>query len=59
MVVFEINPKKLAKIANEIEDKFRVYRFHEPDINNELTAFATERVSGEDREHFKRFNLLR
>ena len=37
----------------------QVRAFYEPDRNNELTAFATEAISGEKRRHFRNFQLLR
>jgi hypothetical protein len=37
----------------------RFQAWYEPDLNNELTAIATEPVCGEQRQHFKRFELLK
>lgn len=33
--------------------------FYESDLNNELTAFATEPISGDRRWHFRNFQLLK
>lgn len=32
--------------------------FREPDLNNEITALATEPISGQDRSFFNQFQLL-
>lgn len=36
----------------------KCHPFVEPDIGGQLTAFATEPLSGEARRHFRRYNLL-
>lgn len=36
----------------------RCYPFYEPDIGGQLTAFATEPLSGAARRYFRRFQLL-
>lgn len=33
--------------------------FTEPDLNNELTAIATEAVFGDVRKHFRKYQLLK
>ncbi len=50
---------KLKEIAAELSDqKIKYSAFNEPDKNNELTAIASEPITGMDREAFKRFQLL-
>lgn len=34
------------------------HEFREADLDDQLTAFCTEPISGDARRHFKRFNLL-
>jgi hypothetical protein len=51
------NERKLQKIANELKVKYRP--FFEPDIGNQLTAIATEPISGEDRNMFRKYNLIK
>lgn len=33
--------------------------FREPDMDNKITAVATEAVGGESRKHFRKYNLLK
>ena len=60
VIVFGIGKEvKLRKLSKEIEEKgIEIYRFHEPDRFNELTAFATECVNEEQKYIFERFMLL-
>ena len=45
--------------ASRLEDQgIRFACFHEPDRNNELTAIATEPITGETRRYFRRYNLV-
>ena len=37
----------------------RIVEWREDDLNGELTAFATEPISGEMRHHFRNFQLLK
>lgn len=49
----------LQREASRIElSGIRFAPFYEPDRNNELTAIATEPVSGSNRRRFRRYNLL-
>jgi hypothetical protein len=48
--------KRLHKLANDVPYKF--VKFFEPDIGNQMTAIATEPIAGEQRDFFKRFQLL-
>jgi len=51
---------KLRSVLNEITAQgIRASPFIEPDIGDQMTAFATEPVFGERRKVFKRFSLLR
>lgn len=51
---------QLANAANDIERQgIRIKRFYEPDRNNELTAFATEPLSGEARKPMRKFQLIK
>lgn len=36
----------------------KCYAFYEPDFGDELTAIASEPVSGDDRSHFRQYQLL-
>lgn len=50
---------KLQKITQELsQKKIKFSEFREPDIGNQLTAIASEPLRGNDREAFKRFQLL-
>lgn len=54
------NETKLENCALRLErEGIRCFRFYEPDIGNQLTAVSTGIVSGQDRERFKRFQLLK
>ena len=60
VIVFGIkNEAKLRALADRVAGQgVRVRCFHEPDIGDQLTAFATEPVSGEQREVFCKYQLL-
>lgn len=50
---------KLKNAIDRLEaNGIRCYSFYEPDIGNQLTAAATGIIRGQDRLHFKRFQLL-
>jgi hypothetical protein len=54
------NQSKLNQAISKIKEAdIRYQPFYEADIDNELTAIATEPVYGEKRGIFKRYNLLR
>lgn len=60
LIVFGIdNEIKLTNIYNKIKDQVKCFAFYEPDIGNQLTAFATEIVAGEQRNLFKKYQLLK
>lgn len=51
---------QLQRAANDIEAQgIRIKRFYEPDIGNQLTAFATEPLTGESRKAMRKFQLMR
>lgn len=51
---------QLANAADDLERQgIRIKRFYEPDRNNELTAFATEPLSGEARKAMRKFQLIK
>lgn len=51
---------KLRSIAEQLQQQgIRLKQFFEPDIGNQLTAFATAPVFGKDRELFAKYCLLR
>lgn len=51
--------KELIKIYNDIISKnIECYKFHESDIDDQLTAIATVPVFQQDRKHFKKLRLL-
>jgi hypothetical protein len=41
------------------EAGIRLQAFYEPDLNNELTAFATEPIGSDKRHLFRNFQLLK
>jgi hypothetical protein len=47
---------KLKTIAEKLQVKFRA--FFEPDIGNQMTAIATEPIHGDDRQFFRKFQLM-
>ena len=53
----EARLEKLIFDLEREEIKFEIFR--EPDLGNEITAVATEPVSGNDRRMFRRLPLLR
>ena len=38
---------------------FKIALWHEPDLGDSLTAFAVEPVSGQQRTHFRKYQLLK
>lgn len=51
---------QLSRAADDIEKQgIRIKRFYEPDIGNQLTAFATEPLSGEARKAMRKFQLMK
>jgi hypothetical protein len=61
LVLFGIrDEQKLCKILAQIESLDIYCRpFFEPDLDNSLTAFATEPVLEHQKFHFSKFQLLR
>lgn len=54
------NESELLKIESRLKDTgFDFKSFREPDKNNELTAICTAPIYGQDRQHFRRYQLLR
>ena len=53
----EMNLKKEASHLSLFGIKYKP--FYEADIDNQLTAIATEPIYGKDRKHFKKFKLLK
>ncbi len=49
--------KKAIENLNQTNIKYKV--FIEPDIGDEITALATEPLSGEERRFFKKYQLLK
>ena len=48
--------KELSRLReNNISHK----PFYEPDLDNRLTAIATEPISGDSRKHFRKLQLVR
>ncbi len=60
VIVFGVKSEaKLAQLADRIDSSgVPICRFREPDIGDQLTAFATAPVFGETRELFRKFQLL-
>jgi hypothetical protein len=60
LVLLGVNDeKKLVNTLRRIEKLgIRCKAFVEPDIGNQLTAIATEPVSGDSRHHFKQYQLF-
>jgi hypothetical protein len=53
------NETKLKKVKEEFDsDGFKTFPFIEPDLNDSMTAFAVGYVSGQDREKFKKYQLV-
>lgn len=59
IIVVVKNEGKLNKVIDSIGDKFDIQIFREPDIGNQKTAIATRPLYGEEREFFKRYQLMR
>lgn len=60
MVVGIDNEAKLHKTLDKVRELgFRCFPFFEADLDNQLTAFATEPVFEPDRAKLRRFNLLK
>jgi len=53
------NETKLKKVAQEISQYHKIFEFYEEDLNDEMTAFATEHIIGEDRNKFRKYQLLK
>jgi 7-keto-8-aminopelargonate synthetase-like enzyme len=60
VIVFGVKDEnKLKSLAQRVQDQgIRVRPFYEPDIGNQMTAFATEPVFGVNREIFRKYQLL-
>lgn len=54
------NEAQLRHAADDLERQgIRLKRFYEPDIGNQLTAFATEPLTGESRKAMRKFQLMK
>lgn len=54
------NEAQLTNAADNLERQgIRIQRFYEPDIGNQLTAIATEPLSGEARKAMRKFQLIK
>lgn len=52
--------QRLFLWAEKLKAKgFNAIEWREPDMNNELTAIATEAIYGDDRRHFKNLQLMK
>ena len=52
--------EQLQRAADNLEaNGIQLKRFYEPDIGNQMTAFATKPLSGDERKLFKKFQLLK
>lgn len=60
VVILGVKDEKcLQKALDRLQKTEIRYRaFREPDIGNQLTAIASEPVSGEARRHFRQYQLL-
>ena len=60
VIVFGVKCEaKLQSLAERIQEQgVRIKRFFEPDIGDQMTAFATEPVVGDQREVFRKYQLL-
>lgn len=53
------NQLSLYNCVDKLDSLNIKYRyFKEPDIDNEITSVVTEPISGEIRNHFRKYNLL-
>jgi len=61
VIICEVsNEEKLKKQTSYLSSLGIKYKpFYEVDIGNQITAIATEPIYGEDRRHFKKYNLLK
>jgi hypothetical protein len=54
------NEDQLRHAADDLERQgIRLKRFFEPDIGYQLTAFATEPLSGDSRKAMRKFQLMK
>ena len=52
--------KALVRVCHKLDNHFLTYcAFREPDLNNSLTAVATQLIEEEDRHLFKNYKLLK
>jgi 3,4-dihydroxy-2-butanone 4-phosphate synthase len=60
-VICEVRDEKRLKhdMDKLLAAGIQLRAFHENDLNNEMTAFATEPIRGEQRHHFRNFQLLK
>ena len=60
LIILTVNDlDSLCHTANNLETHgIRLKKFFESDMNDEMTAFATELIYGETRKLFKKFQLL-
>lgn len=61
VIIFGVKSEpKLKSIAEQLQQNgIRLKQFFEPDIGNQLTAFACAPIYGKDRELFAKYCLLR
>ena len=50
--------RKLIELSKRVGEICGVFAFYEPDMNNEMTAFATEPVTGDLKHNFQKYQLL-
>jgi hypothetical protein len=60
VIVFGVKSEhKLITLAQRVQEQgVKVKGFFEPDIGNQMTAFATEPVWGDQRDLFRKYQLL-
>jgi len=59
IVLCGVSKEKLNQLMAKLEDRCISFRyFKEPDIGNEITAFATRPLQGKERKLFSNLKLL-
>ena len=59
IIVCGIKSEEKLRRLNDEFSQFKPVAFHEPDRDNEMTAVAIGPIYGDDRQAFRKFNLLR